>query len=354
MQFSSAVTTTTRSVIVPKVYDTVSKGSPVLMKLLQNAQSWKTGTAYEFNIKYQDSTNGGNTGVASKLDTDRQDVRVKASFEPKMAYKPVVLANIEMVLNQGDERVVDLLSTEFDSQAQSLMQVMSSNLYSGTGTGDSWDSIDNAADDGTNYSTYGSLSRSTYDTLDGYYLASAGNLTLAKMATGYDAVEIGTDSPDFIATTKTLWSSYESLLTPTVRAGYQQNGFPMMNAFGFLPSKQGMGGDQGFKHLWYRGSAVVKDEQCPSGKMYFINTGYFGMKGIDLSPGSKNISTVNFKDTSDGVPAGVPGRVPSTKGFNYRDLMSPVDQLAEVGHIIYSGNFVSENPRLQGQIRGLS
>jgi hypothetical protein len=35
-------------------------------------------------------------------------------------------------------------------------------------------------------------------------------------------------------------------------------------------------------------------------------------------------------------------------------MMSPVDQLAEVGHIIYAGNFISENPRLQGQMVGLS
>lgn len=354
MEFNSAVTTTTRSMIVPKVFDTISKGSPILMKLLQTAKSWKTGTAYKFPIKYQDSTNGGNTGVANKLDTDRQDVRVTASFQPKMAYKPVVVANIELVLNQGDEKIVDLLTTEFDSQAQSLMQLMGGNVYTGTGSGDSWDSIDNAADDGTNYGTYGSLSRTTYTSIKGYYLASAGAMTLAKLATGYDAVEIGTDAPDIMATTKALWSVYESLLTPTVRAGYVQNGFPRMNAFGMLPTTQALAGQQGFDALWFRGTPMVKDEQCPSGKLYFMNTNYFGMKGIDMSVGQKNISTVNFKKTTDGVPAGVPGRIPSTRGFNFRDLMSPTDQLAEVGHIIYAGNFISENPRLQGQIRGLS
>ena len=41
------------------------------MKLLQNAKPWKSGVAYEVIIKYQDSTNGGNTGIADKLDTDR-------------------------------------------------------------------------------------------------------------------------------------------------------------------------------------------------------------------------------------------------------------------------------------------
>lgn len=350
MTFSEAVTSVTRNYIVPKVYDTISKGSPVLMKLLQNAKPWKTGVQYEVIIKYQDTTNGGNTGIADKLDTDRQNVRTKMTFNPKMAYKPVVIANIEQTLNQGDEQVIDLLEAEFDSQAQSLMQVMATNLWTGTGVGNSWDSLYNAADDGTNFPTYGSLSRTTYTSIKGYYLAAAGALTLAKMATAYDAVSIGNDTPDIIATTKALWSTYESLLQPTVRAGYTQNGYPKMNAFGMLPRTEGLAGQAGFDVLFFRGSPVVKDEQVPSGKMFLINTNFFGFKGINIS----GLKQVNFKKTSDGVPAGVPGRVPSTRGFNFRDMMSPVDQLAEVGHVIYAGNFISENPRLQGQMVGLS
>lgn len=352
MQFSTAVTTTTREFIVPKVYDTISKGSPTLMKVMQNAQPWKTGTSYDVIFKYADSTNGGNTGIADKLDTDREDVRVKGTFQPKMATKPVVVADIELTLNQGDERIVDLLETEFDSQAQSLLEVMGQNLFTGTGTGNSWDSIANAADDATNYATYGGLARSTYTTLDGYYLASTGALTLAKMATAYDAVEIGTDKPDMIVTTKALWSAFEALLTPTVRAGYVQNGYPRMNAFGMVDTKSGMAGEQGFEVLFFRGTPVVKDEHCPSGKMFFINSKHFGMKGININ--AKNIQNVNFKKTSDGVPMGVAGRIPSTLGFNFRDMMNPVDQLAEVGHLIMAGNFISTNPRLQGQMTGVT
>jgi hypothetical protein len=320
------------------------------MKLLQNAKPWKTGVAYEVIIKYQDSTNGGNTGIADKLDTDRQNVRTKMSFTPKMAYKPIVVANIETTLNQGDEQVIDLLEVEFDSQAQSLMQVMATNLWTGTGAGNSWDSIFNAADDGTNFPTYGGLSRTTYPTIKGYYLAAAGALTLAKMATAYDAVQIGNDTPDIIATTKALWSTYESLLQPTVRAGYTQNGYPKMNAFGMVPSSQALAGTAGFDVLFFRGTPVVKDEQIPSGKMFLINTNFFGFKGINVA----GLKQVNFKKQNDGVPLGVPGRIPSTRGFNFRDMMSPVDQLAEIGHIIYAGNFISENPRLQGQMVGLS
>lgn len=352
MTFSEAVTSVTREFIVPRVYDTISKGTPTLMKLLQTAKPWKSGYRYDVIIKYQDSTNGGNTGVADKLDTDRQNVRTKMYFEPKMAYKPVVVANIETTLNMGDEQVVDLLEAEFDSQAQSLMQLMGSNLFTGSGVGNAWDSIANAADDGTNYSTYGALSRSTYPSIKGYYLGSAGALTLAKLATAYDAVKVGTDVPDMIITTKTLWSTYESLLTPTVRAGYMQSGYPRMNAYGMVSTTQGLAGQQGFDVLFFRSTPIVSDEQVPSGKLFLINSNFFGMKGITIK--ADNMRVLNFKQNNIGVPQGVPGRIPSTKGFNFRDLMSPVDQLAEVGHLIYAGDFISENPRLQGQMSGLT
>lgn len=353
MEFSAAVTTVTRTKIVKKVYDTVTKGSPGLMYFLQNALPWQSGYKYEFPIQYQDTTNGGNTGIADSLDTDRQNTRVTASFQPRMAYKNVVVANIEVILNQGDERIIDLFAAEFDTQGKSLMNVMAANLWTGTGAGNDWDSMYDAADDGTNFGTYGSLSRSTYPSWNGYYIASVGALTLAKLATAYDAVTIGTDTPQIIGTTKSLWSSYEALLTPTVRAGYNQSGYPKMNAFGFVPTSQALAGTQGFDVLFFRGTPIMRDEQIPSGKIFLINSNYFGMKGIDMN-GIDNISTLNFKQMNNGTPEGVPGRVPSTRGFNFRALMAPVDQLAEIGYLLYAGNFISENPRTQGQMVGVT
>ncbi len=352
MVFNEAVTTVTRNMIVPKVYDTITKGSPMLLTFLSNSKSWKTGTAYEVVIKYQDTTNGGNYGNGDKLDTNRENVRTKMIFEPKMSSKPVVLTNIESTLNDGDQKVLDLLETEFDSQAQSLTMLMAQNLYTGNGVGNSWDSLASAADDSTNFSTYGKLSRATYTTIKGYYLAATGALTLAKLATGYDATTVGIDSADRIVTTKSIWSTYESLLNPSVVANYTTMGYPKWNAYGDIKSQgDSLGANGGFSVLFYRGVPVVKDEQLQSGKLYFVNTNYFGFKGINLK--AKNVSQLNFKKSNDGVPQGVVGRVPSTFGFNFRDLMSPVDQLAEVGHLIMQGNFFSENPRMQGQMVGV-
>ncbi len=352
MIFNAAVTTTTREFILPKIYDQVTTGTPGLMTFLQKPAEWKTGTSYKFGIKYQDTTNGGNMGIADKLDSDRQNVRVQAEFNLKAANKPVVVAIAETTANMGDEQIVDLLETEFDSQAQSLMNLMAQNLYTGNGTGNDWDSLANAAADSTLFATYGNLSRSTYTAWSGYYLAAAGALTLAKLATADDATTIGTDSPDLSLTTKALWSSYEALLTPSVRANFSTAGYPRMNAWGGVPTTPGLGGQQGFVYLTFRGTPIAKDEQVPSGKFFLTNTKGFGFVGFNYQ--DENIITANFKKTSDAVPTGVPGNVKSTRGFQFRKMMSPVDQLTKVGYLIYAGNFVATEPRLQGQLAGAS
>jgi len=352
MIFNSAVTTTTREFILPKVYDQVTNGTPGLMTFLQKPKEWKTGTSYKFAIKYQDTTNGGNMGIVDKLDTDRQNVRVQANFNLKASNKPIVVAIAETTANMGDEQIVDLLDTEFDSQAQSLMNLMAENLYTGNGTGNDWDSLANAASDSTLYATYGDLSRSTYTAWSGYYLASAGAITLAKLATAWDATTRGVDAPDLALTTKAIWSTYESLLTPAVRANFSTSGYPKMNAWGGVPANSGLGADQGFVYLSFRGTPIAKDEQVPSGKFFITNTKNFGFVGFNYQ--DENIISANFKQTSDAVPSGVPGNVKSTRGFQFRKMMSPVDQLTKVGYLIYAGNFVATQCRLQGQLAGAS
>ena len=353
MIFNSAVTTTTREKILKQVFDQVTTGTPGLMTFLQKPMAeWTSGTVYEFAIKYQDTTNGGNMGIADKLGTDRQNVRVQASFNLKAANKPVVVAIAETTVNMGDEQIVDLLDTEFDSQAQSLMTLMAQNLYTGNGTGNDWDSLNNAASDSTLFATYGNLARASYTTWSGYYLASAGALTLAKLATADDSVTIGLDSPDLALTTKALWSTYESLLTPSVRANFSTAGYPKMNAWGGVPTSPGLGGTQGFVYLTFRGTPIAKDEQVPSGKFFLVNTKGFGFVGFNYQ--DANIMTVNFKQTSDAVPSGVPGNVKSTRGFQFRKMMQPVDQLTNVGYLIYAGNYIARLDRLQGQMSGCS
>lgn len=356
MTFSEQVTSITRTYIVPDLFSQINVGSPFLLMTLSEAQEWTSGTAFEIIIKYALSTNGGVTGIADQLDSNRQNNRTRMSFQPRANYKPIVVATIEQHLNRGDERVLELLTTEMHSQMADLCESQADLLYAGTGVGNDWSSIEMAADDGTNFPTYGGLSRTTYPALNGYYISSTGALTLAKLATAFDNVEAGTDSPSGIFTTKALWSVYETLLTPTVHANYTAAGAQMasMTPDGIVMGKEGLSGTQGFRAVTYRGVPVMKDEHCPSGNVFLVNSKKngkfrnFGMAAIDLS-NEKEFSTVNF-GSPDGSPTGTFGSRKAPRGFNFRDMMSPVDQLAEVGYVMFDGEFLAAEPRLQGRM----
>ena len=130
-----------------KVFDTVLEGNVGLLRVLGNAKPWRSGYRYDVPIKYKKSTVGGLVPIGGTLDTDRQETRIKLQFEPQRIHKPVVVDDIEQAVNQGDERILELVATESDSIAQDLSDDIGTYFYTGTGAGAgaaSFDSILNA------------------------------------------------------------------------------------------------------------------------------------------------------------------------------------------------------------------
>lgn len=347
MDFSAAVTSVTRETIVPSVSDTALSGNVLVLRTLGNGRSWSSGYRYDIPIKYAKSTAGGIVGLGGTLDTDRAETRTKMQFKPQRIHKPVVIDDIEEAVNQGDERVIDVLTAEMESIAQDLADDVGGYLYAGTGTSSSFDSLLNASDDTTNYANYGQLARSTYATLNGQYDASIGVLAASDMSTMYDSVEIGSVGPTVIATTKSIWSAYEGLLTPTVRAGYQTGGFPQVTRTGTVPSKNALsGGDIGFTALWYRATPFVKDDKCTAQKMFFIPEKHFFWAGLNL-PAYKRLNIT-------GRAVDGPQALPIPEGFNWSGMMRSTQQPATVGHFYLVGDWMSSDPRRVGQMTGIT
>ena len=346
MTFTEVVTTITREQIVPKVYDTILNGNVGLLRLLGNARTWGSGYRLDVPIKFQKSTVGGLVGLGGSLDTSRSETRTKMQFDPKRRHKPVVLDDVEQQLNKGDEQILMLLATEMDSVAEDLLDDAGSDLYGGTGSGEEFDSIENMADDATNFATYGSLARATFSSLNGYLTTSVGTLALSDLSTAWNSVKVGADKPSVALADVTSWTAYEGLLQPTVQAGYQTNGFPQVTRTGQVSSRQALGGEAGFDSIFYRGTPIVEDEKCPGGEMKLLNERYFQFHGIDID----KYETINISDENiDG-----PQSVPVPRGFNWSGLIRSAGQPAEVGHLYIIGNYVGKDPRRSGSIEGIT
>ncbi|MBI4151611.1 phage major capsid protein [Candidatus Woesearchaeota archaeon] len=349
MTFSAVVTSVTKETILPKVFDQTLNGNVGIMRFFGNALMWRSGFRLDVPIKTSKNTLGGTVGVADKLSTERQNTRNKMQFNPKMITKPVVIADIESTLNKGDERVLELIAVESESVAMDLLDDFADQLYTGTGTGNSFDSLLNAADDGTNYTSYGSLSlRTGAGVLDGYLATSVGTLALSDMSTAYNSVKVGGKRPTIALCNETVWTAYEGLLQPTVRAGYQINGLPQVTRTSTVTSANALRGEIGFDSLYYRGTPLVADEKSPAQKMWWINEDHFKFYAVNIAEEGYE----QLQLTQNTIDSPVQG--PLGRGFNFRIFMAPVDQLAKVAHVVVAGNFVSTMPRTLGQLQGIT
>lgn len=347
MVFNENVTSITREYILPKCFDQVLNGNVLTMRLMGNAKRWQTGIKYEVPIKHTKNTQGGVVGISDKLPTVRVENRTKLSFEPKAMVKPVVIADIENELNKGNERVIELFALEFDGVSQDLLDDFGEQVYEGTGSGNQWDSLAGFTDDSTNYGTYGSLSRTTYSVLNGTLTTSIGVLGLSDLSGMYDNCQVGTDRPSVIATTPTVFTAYEGHLQPTVRANIATTGYPQVTRTGSAASKSALGGDIGFDALMYRGTPIVSDERCPSTNAYFINEKHFKFCGVSLH--DEQYIHPQMKKKMDS-----PQQLPVPRGFTFRKMENPTDQLAKVGYLVFAGNFIGTSPRTSGRLEGIT
>lgn len=313
------LTAITREKVLPAIVDQIGKESITLGKFLKMAKKTSGGTQIHVPVKYRHNTQGGYYAGLELLDTAQETTRTRAVWDWKQFHKPIVVNNIERAQNMGDEGIVSLMTAEMEDAKTGMKDQLSTALF-GDGTaqdGKVMDGLLAAVDDGTNVATYAGINRSTYTWWQANYDGSIGDLALADMATMFDSCENGSKVPDYIVTTKSIWSDYEALLVGQVR---------FMNSNGEATPMNGGAGK-----LAFRTAVVEKDEYCPAGKMFFLNMGTFEYRYLPH-----------------------PDYPTDSNGFAMRDLREPVNQDGKVGFIFHYHNLICKEPRANGQLDGIS
>jgi len=347
--FGNYVQSVTQDKIVPSVVDGVLNGNVLTHRLLGNGKRW-SGEALKRPLMYQKNTAGGSYSGFDTLATNQVNTRVLMDFDPRQYYQSVVLSNLDLAVNATQEKVIDLLKVEMET-AKLSMQDDVGTLFYADGTGNSnkdFLGLVAAVDDGTNVATYGSLARTTYSALNSSVTTGVGALTIAQMATAYDAAQIGADAPTLIVAPPAVWTFYEGLLQPTVRANYDSHGYPMVGKKSMYANRSALKGEIGFSALMYRGTPVVSDEKCTAGYMYFLNEKYlhwYGLKHPQHGEVSVKIKNVETDAIDEYTPA---------FGCAWSGLKEPVNQDAEIGQFFLYGNLVCWSPRHQAVLQGIT
>jgi hypothetical protein len=216
------------------------------------------------------------------IDLTPQDGISAANYNWKQMAASIAISGIEEAQNRGTEAIIKLLNAKIMQAEESIKESLNDMLYA--------NSVGNGGKDfqGLGFiidasNTVGGIDPSTNTWWRSYEDNNVAVLTQAQMATAYNTASKGNDTPDMIVTTMTLFEKYESLLTANVR--YQD------------VTKANLG----FQNLMFKQTPVVFDVSCPTGTMFFMNSKYLKLTGM-------NGHWFNTTDFQKGTVAGVDAR----------------------------------------------
>jgi len=356
IQHGNRVDTTSERKLYAKVVDNVLSSATLSSRLQGNGKPF-IGKTFDYTIKITDSALGEFFSGLETLSTAASDTTITLSYAHTAFAQPIVLPMLESFANSGPTQTIDLDAFKYDEAVAEAKSALGTAMY-GTGTAEQPLGLGAIVDDGTDVSSIGGNSRTTYSVLNATRTASGGTLSLSKLATLDDAVSAAgaeSESPSLHVTTKTVWSLFEQLLSPSVRADYASIGYNALGVRGdaVLKSRADLKGAAGFTALTYRGVPVIKDEKCTAQNWFMLNERYIEWRGRSVVPakfaGQLEKVDLGTPKTVEGVAA-----MPSKYNgwFMQKAQMMP-NQAGMIGRLYVIGQMCTSQPRRHGRLTGI-
>ncbi len=353
MQFTQRVVSITQDTILPKVFDNILSDNLAGFRFISNGKKW-SGETLKRPVKLVKSTLGGSFAGLDTHSTSTVESRRTMQFQLKAYEIPVAIPGLDRLVNATEAQVINLVKAEMESTATDAMDDVADIFY-GDGTGNSskdFEGLQNLNDDGTTATLIGNLSRTTFPTLAGTRTGSGGQMTMVKLGNVYNGVAGGSarrQKPTLLSSDETVWQLFEGLLLPTVQAGYQMNGFPQVTRRSRGPvAAAAHKGGLGFDSLIYRGVPWVADEKDAAGQtVWYHNENYLDWYGLK----DPQHTSVSFGNTLEGTYSEAPT---NNSGLQMSNMLKPVNQYGEIGHIYLFGNLTTFQPRRQGRLTGVT
>ena len=301
IQNTNRVTSTTTRQLYTKVVDQVLNSAVYFSRLCGQGEPFE-GSTMDVSYDVTADTQGQFFTGLETLNSSAVNTTATGSYAHTAYTQPAVSIMLESFANVGTLGIINLDTYKYEKAAAQALQTLGSAIY-GTGAANQPLGLTAIIDDSTNVATIGGLSRSTYPVLESTLVAYAsGKLTLATMATQYDdaiASGMAEETPNIGLTTKSIWSLYEQLLTPNVRAMYDEVGYDrvmLRGKFGERSSAE-LRNAAGFNALSYRDMHIIRDDQATAQMLWMINEDYLHWHGRTEVP-------AEYKDVLEKVSFG--------------------------------------------------
>jgi len=352
--FSNRLTDITYQYILPVLIDGVSNSNVFTARMLSNTQDWE-GVSYQVPVQIAFSQTGGSFNGMDAFSTAVTNNTRQASFFITGFDQPITIPGIEAAVNSNsDSQAIKLFTAKADEAKISAADAIGTQFYS-FGLGKDFDGLGNIVDNGTTSPTYGGLLRSTYPFLVADVTSVANNtITLDYLGSEFDnasAASSTSESPTMGLCAKNIWTFIEGLLVPMISARYEalavrgynrvDGGTPMGTSVPEGSSE--LSGSAGFISITFRGRPIVADDKATAQTFFWINEKYLAFHTQKSSELREISSTVESME-------GFYDDVPFPSAFQFRDMMSAINQFGKVGVLILLGNLIDKQPRRNGKL----
>lgn len=336
------ITTTTNQYLAPAWVDQVLRDNFFFGEILSRTKKWD-GSQMLFPIKYQKGVASVAFNGFDVLPITQQPVTVNMTFYPTFVATNVALAGSDLSVNKTPMQTLNLMKTMMESRSQDAADDIGNFFYQdGTAfAGKAPMGLAGIVDDGTQLSTYGGLSRSTYSGLNATVTASGGTISLLKVRQLSNSISDGKVSPDMCLTDYNTWALFEQLLLPFQRNTYTD----------FSGAREAvLNSATGYKAMIWDGLTIFKDKKCTSGTFFELNTEFLKFYGLNWYEGEK--VSLKAKNIKGNVYAYQPGDVGNA--FTWTGWIKAYNQGAVNGFMILGGQLLSTAPFRQGKLTGIT
>ena len=266
--------TVTRENFMPQVQDNIYDSS-AMFKMFDIDGRIKTylegGRTISEGLEYKKQTAGGTYKAWDILDNTPPDNLTRADFTWGDYYASISISGDDEDQNSGKEAVVNLLQNRTNGAKKKLKDDLSNDMFTGTG-GKGIVGLDTIVGAGTAGAINGAVETWWASGVDATaYLESQlidSTDTTAFMKRLFQKAvrsgEHGAETQNLIVTTPLVWDIFESILEEDARYNKSTRGDQIAKA--------------GFDVLWWRSTPIIRDELCPDGRVYFLNTNYLYLR----------------------------------------------------------------------------
>lgn len=219
-----------------------------------------------------------------KVAIEVKDVLGTAKLGYAHKYDTININRYEEQRFSSRDAIVNALKVRIQVAKNSLVQQVESVLYSQETVDSKYvpiDSLDKIIDNGVAYPTYAGISRADVLLWKSPMLDKAGgSITYSDLSNIMQAVTYNTEKPTLIVTSPGLWTKINTLI---------------YDKFHYHPTKDDDLYNLGIDNYRIFGAPVISSQNCPTGKMLFINENYLELF-VDKEADENGLTFEDFKE----------------------------------------------------------